>query len=50
MKAHELYDIKGEKIERKKKFCPKCEGSFLAEHEDRYSCGRCGYTEFKEKK
>ena len=26
--------------------CPKC-GSRLAEHHDRFSCGKCGYTEFK---
>ncbi|MEM0147816.1 MAG: 30S ribosomal protein S27ae [Candidatus Micrarchaeaceae archaeon] len=30
------------------KACPKC-GSRMAEHADRYSCGKCGYTEFKEK-
>lgn len=29
-------DAQGEK-------CPRC-GSFLAEHEDRKSCGKCGYT------
>jgi small subunit ribosomal protein S27Ae len=23
--------------------CPRC-GSFLADHEDRMSCGKCGYT------
>ena len=23
--------------------CPRC-GSFLASHEDRMSCGKCGYT------
>ncbi|MGB9732636.1 MAG: 30S ribosomal protein S27ae [Candidatus Micrarchaeia archaeon] len=28
------------------KFCPKC-GSRMAEHEDRYTCGKCGYTEWK---
>ncbi|MCD6403782.1 MAG: 30S ribosomal protein S27ae, partial [Nanoarchaeota archaeon] len=22
-------------------------GVFLAEHKDRFSCGKCGYTEFK---
>ncbi|QLH74117.1 MAG: 30S ribosomal protein S27ae [Methanomassiliicoccales archaeon] len=39
------------KIERKKKHCPKCgPGVFLATHEDRVSCGRCGYTEFAKKK
>ena len=25
--------------------CPKC-GSRLGEHADRYSCGKCGYSEF----
>jgi small subunit ribosomal protein S27Ae len=29
--------------------CPKC-NSKMADHEDRYSCGKCGYTEFKQKK
>jgi ubiquitin-small subunit ribosomal protein S27Ae len=39
------------KLERKKKYCPKCgPGVFLANHEDRVSCGRCGYTEFSKKK
>ena len=31
------------------KFCPKC-GSRMADHRDRYACGRCGYTEWKVKK
>ncbi|MGC8547676.1 MAG: 30S ribosomal protein S27ae [Candidatus Micrarchaeia archaeon] len=31
------------------KFCPKC-GSRMAEHSDRFTCGKCGYTEWKEKK
>ncbi len=38
------------KLERKKRHCPKCgPGVFLAEHADRNSCGKCGYTEFKKK-
>lgn len=49
MRNNELYTIEGDKITRKKRFCPKCEGSFLAEHPDRVSCGRCGYTEFNKK-
>lgn len=28
------------------KMCPKC-GSRMAEHADRNTCGKCGYTEFK---
>jgi ubiquitin-small subunit ribosomal protein S27Ae len=32
----------------KKKTCPKCgAGVFMAEHKNRISCGKCGYTEFK---
>lgn len=49
MKANELYEIQSDKIQRKKKFCPKCDGAFMAEHEDRLSCGNCGYTEYKNK-
>ncbi len=38
------------KLEKKKRNCPKCgPGVFLAEHANRNSCGKCGYTEFKKK-
>jgi len=48
MQKRELYEIKDGKIIRKRKTCPKCgPGVFLAEHENRYTCGKCGYTEFK---
>ena len=30
------------------KMCPKC-NSRLADHKDRYACGKCAYTEFKPK-
>lgn len=50
MQKRELYEIKDGKLIRKRKTCPKCgPGVFLAEHEDRYTCGKCGYTEFKKK-
>lgn len=33
---------------KKKKSCPKCgHGVNLADHNDRLSCGRCGYMEAK---
>ncbi|MFP4050494.1 MAG: 30S ribosomal protein S27ae [Thermoplasmata archaeon] len=49
MDKKELYEIKDDKIERKRRHCPKCgEGVFLGEHKNRISCGKCGYTEFKE--
>lgn len=43
-----LYATKGEVLTRTHKFCPKCgSGTFLAEHADRRSCGKCGYAESK---
>lgn len=48
MSKYKFYKVSGGKIERIKQSCPKCgDGVFLAEHKDRTSCGRCGYTEFK---
>jgi small subunit ribosomal protein S27Ae len=29
--------------------CQKC-GSRMADHKNRYACGKCGYTEFKQQK
>ncbi|MEM2943774.1 MAG: 30S ribosomal protein S27ae [Methanomassiliicoccales archaeon] len=50
MAKKDYYQINSGKLERKKKHCPKCgPGVFLAEHADRISCGKCGYTEFKKK-
>ncbi len=47
MAKRDLYEIKDGKLVRKRRTCPKCgDGVFLAEHKDRSSCGRCGYTEF----
>ncbi len=49
-KKSEYYKIEGDKIVKTRKECPKCgPGVFMAEHKDRYHCGRCGYTEFKDK-
>ena len=43
-----LYEVSGETLTRTHKSCPKCgPGVFLAEHGDRRSCGRCGYSESK---
>lgn len=44
----ELYDISGG-LKRKNKSCPKCgQGTFLAQHKDRLTCGKCGYMEKRE--
>ena len=46
---HTKYKISGDKIERAP-FCPKCgPGVFLAQHKDRKTCGKCGYTIFEKK-
>jgi len=48
MSKKDAYEIKDGKINRKKQSCPKCgEGVFLAEHKDRFHCGKCGYTRWK---
>ena len=48
MKKIEFFKVEGNKITRNRKHCPKCgPGVFIAEHKDRFSCGKCGYTEFK---
>ncbi|MFH1055910.1 MAG: 30S ribosomal protein S27ae [Candidatus Altiarchaeota archaeon] len=44
------YDISSGTLVRKLKSCPKCgDGVHLAQHKDRHSCGKCGYTEFLKK-
>jgi ubiquitin-small subunit ribosomal protein S27Ae len=48
MKKIEIFKVEGDKITRVRRHCPKCgSGVFLAEHKNRFSCGRCGYTEYK---
>ncbi len=42
------YEVSGGSIKRKNKSCPKCgAGIFLANHQDRVYCGKCGYVEMK---
>lgn len=42
----ELYESSGG-LKRKNKSCPKCgQGTFMAQHKDRYTCGKCNYSEF----
>ncbi len=39
------YSVEDGNLVRKSEFCPECgPGVFLANHSDRKSCGRCGYT------
>jgi len=48
MKKREIYDVSGDKVERKNQSCPRCgDGIYMANHPDRSSCGACGYTIWK---
>ena len=49
-KVYSLYEKDGDKVKNKTKTCPKCgAGVFMAKHGNRYTCGKCGYTEFIKK-
>lgn len=48
IKKSTKYSIEDNKIKKNGKFCPKCgAGVFMAEHKDRFACGKCSYTEKK---
>ncbi|MBD3194236.1 MAG: 30S ribosomal protein S27ae [Candidatus Lokiarchaeota archaeon] len=48
--SSKYYKMEGDKLIRTNRTCPKCGPSvFMADHYDRSSCGRCGYTVFKRK-
>jgi small subunit ribosomal protein S27Ae len=49
--VYKFYQTQDDKITRSKRDCPRCgKGVFMAEHIDRYTCGKCGFTEFSHKK
>ena len=46
-KRYQLYEVSSNSVKRKNKFCPKCGvGIFMANHKERATCGKCGFTEF----
>ncbi|MBU0665963.1 MAG: 30S ribosomal protein S27ae [Nanoarchaeota archaeon] len=45
-KVAKVYEISGDSIKAKNKKCPKC-NVFMANHKDRWTCGRCQYMEKK---
>jgi small subunit ribosomal protein S27Ae len=48
VKIWKNYNVKGNVIERKGNFCPRCgPGVWLSNQKDRLYCGKCGYTDFK---
>jgi len=47
--AHALYKIEGDKATRVRPTCERCGiGYFMADHHDRYTCGHCGFTRYKQ--
>ncbi|NOJ30002.1 MAG: 30S ribosomal protein S27ae [Nitrososphaeraceae archaeon] len=47
----QFYKIEGDALKRTKRECPRCgKGVFMAEHKDRLTCGKCGFTEFHKTK
>jgi small subunit ribosomal protein S27Ae len=47
-KISKIYEVSGAHVSKKNKTCPKCgPGVFMANHHDRWACGKCKYTEKK---
>ncbi len=47
-KIYTYYEVKGDKLVRNLKKCPRC-GAFMAHHKGerpRWTCGSCSYTEY----
>ena len=43
-----LYRLEEGKLQRLRSTCPRCgPGTFMANHGNRLTCGKCGYVEFK---
>ncbi len=43
---YKVYEVSGNTVKRKNKTCPKC-SVLMANHKDRWTCGKCGYMERK---
>jgi len=47
-KISKIYEVSGAHVSKKNKTCPKCgPGVFMANHKDRWTCGKCKYSERK---
>jgi len=45
--VYKYYKIEGEKAKRLRKTCSRCgKGVFMSQHKNRFTCGKCGLTEF----
>jgi len=47
--AFSYYTIEGDHLTRLQPFCERCgPGYFMANHGNRYTCGHCGFTRYKQ--
>ena len=47
--VYALYKIEEGKVSRLRPTCERCgSGYFMANHKDRYTCGHCGFTRYKQ--
>jgi small subunit ribosomal protein S27Ae len=48
--VHVMYKTEADKVSRTHPTCERCgPGYFMAHHHDRYTCGHCGFTRYKQK-
>ncbi|MDG6223557.1 MAG: 30S ribosomal protein S27ae [Candidatus Bathyarchaeota archaeon] len=48
-KSHEFYNIEEQEVKRLRPNCERCgPGYFMADHGNRYTCGACGLTRYKQ--
>ena len=48
--VHAMYKVEGDKVSRARPTCERCgPGFFMADHHDRFTCGHCGFTRYKQK-
>ncbi|MCL2475898.1 MAG: 30S ribosomal protein S27ae [Candidatus Bathyarchaeota archaeon] len=48
--AKDLYKVETDKVSRVRPACERCgTGYFMADHHNRYTCGHCGFTRYKQK-
>jgi len=50
VQVHKLYKVDENALTRLRKECPRCgRGYFMAQHNNRLTCGNCGYTTYTSK-
>ncbi len=48
--VHSMYKVESDKVNRARPTCERCgPGYFMGDHHDRYTCGHCGFTRYKQK-